>query len=204
MIWREKRVLLGVLGVLLLANTAFFFTYRVQYERRLRDLDARLQSAESNLARERGARVAAEQQIAGYQKVQSDLQSLYNERWATEAERFTALVTEIKKSTAASQLIPRAINFSEAIETAKESGIVGTSTVHITFSVQGSYQQIRRLINLLELSDQFVIIDGISLGGGSGNNLTLNLRLKTIFRAAPRGAMTNREAQRTLDASWTG
>ena len=35
MIWREKRVLLIVLGVLLAANTVFFFTYRVQYKNRL-------------------------------------------------------------------------------------------------------------------------------------------------------------------------
>src|SRR5205807_1245036 len=40
MIWREKRILLIVLGVLLLANTIFFFTYRVQYVSRLEDLDA--------------------------------------------------------------------------------------------------------------------------------------------------------------------
>src|SRR5438874_2592741 len=32
MIWREKRILLIVLGLLLAANTVFFFTYRVRYE----------------------------------------------------------------------------------------------------------------------------------------------------------------------------
>ena len=40
MIWREKRTLLFVLGAALLANAIFFFTYRVQYENRLRALDA--------------------------------------------------------------------------------------------------------------------------------------------------------------------
>lgn len=187
MIWREKRVLLTILGILLLANTAFFFTYRVQYENRLEDLQSRLSGSEGKLERARAARAAAQQQLDAYKKTQTDIQALYNQRWATEPERFTALVTEIKKVTAASQLIPRALSFSEQTESAKGGG-TGTATVHITFSVQGTYQQVRRLINLLELSDQFVIIDAISLGGGGEKDqaLTLNLRLKTIFRETPR------------------
>lgn len=203
MIWREKRVLLSVLGALLLLNAAFFFTYRVQYERRLADLNARLELAETRLQHARNSRISAEQQIDAYRKVTADLQTLYNEKWATEAERFTALVVEIKKLTAASQLIPQAITFSESVDNAKTGGAIGTSTVHITFSVKGTYQQVRRLINLIELSDQFVIIDAVGLGGGD-QVLTLNLRLKTIFRSAPRTAVTNKQAERTLDESWTG
>ena len=223
MIWREKRVLLFILGALLLANTAFFFTYRVQYEKRLQDLDARLHEAEGRLERARAARVSAEQQLVGYRKVISDLQVLYNERWATQPERFTALVIEIKKLTAASQMIPRSINFAESEDATKSGPTMGTSIVHISFSVQGTYQQVRRLINLLELSDQFVIIDAVGLGGGGGDQvLTLTLRLKTVFRATPRPGTTNKQAQApsespaglsalspparhgNLRASWTG
>jgi len=49
MIWRERRTLLIVLGLLLAANTIFFFTYRVQYEQRLRDLDTRTAQMEDHL-----------------------------------------------------------------------------------------------------------------------------------------------------------
>lgn len=193
MIWREKRVILVVLGVLLVANTLFFFTYRVHYERRLQDLDTRLQTAEGRLQHARNTRIAAEQQTAGYRKIQTDLQSLYDQRWATEPERLTALIREVKRLGVVSQLVPPTYNFSQTIESGKGGG-VGTSTVMINFSVQGTYQQIRRLINLLELSDQFVIIDAISLGsGGSENNLNLNLRLKTLFREMPRGAMMSKQ-----------
>ncbi len=193
MIWREKRVLLVVLGVLLLANAVFFFTYRVNYERRLKALDATLKESDAKLLKARNTRRAAQQQIDGYRKVQADIQTIYNQRWATEPERFTALVTEIKKVTAASQLIPHSLGFSESTESSKTGG-TGTSIVGITFSVQGSYQQARRLINLLELSDQFVIIDAVSLGGSSGTdqNLNLNLRLKTIFRDLSRPPVVNR------------
>lgn len=192
MIWRENRLLLTILALLLLANAVFFFTYRVQYESRLRALDARLQAAEDQLQRARNKRMSAEQQLASYRKVQTDLQTLYNSRWATEAQRLTALIHEVKRLGTTTQLDPNTMNFTRVQDRElQRSGGIGTATVVITFSVHGSYQQIRRLINLLELSNQFVIIDAINLatGGTSDTNLTLNLRLKTVFRDATRSTM---------------
>lgn len=193
MIWREKRVLLIILGLLLLANTVFFFTYRVQYVSRLQDFDTRQEQAQAQLDQAHAARIAAEQQLAAYKKVETDLQVLYNERWSTPMQRLTALIDEVKRLAAASHLQPPSYAF-----TATESkpitgttsgppskGSVGITTVGIAFTVQGTYEQVRRLINLLELSDQFVIIDGISLasaGTEADKTLTLNIRLKTLFR----------------------
>ncbi len=186
MIWREKRILLIVLGVLLLANTLFFFTYRVQYVSRLQDLDATKEQAQGRLQQARRARITAEQQLAAYKKVQTDLQVLYNERWATPMQRLTTLIDEVKKLSAASHLEPPSYAFSSSeTKSTNVKGSVGTTTVGITYTVQGTYEQVRRLINLLELSDQFVIIDGINLvsnGVAADKTLTLNIRLKTLFR----------------------
>jgi hypothetical protein len=196
MIWREKRVLLIVLGLLLLANTVFFFTYRVQYVSRLQDLDSRQEQAQAQLDQARNASITAEQQLAAYKKVQADLQVLYNERWSTPMQRLTALIDEVKRLAAASHLQPPSYAFttteSKPLVGANTSGSpakgsIGTTTVGIAFTVQGTYEQVRRLINLLELSDQFVIIDGISLassGAATEKTLTLNIRLKTLFRDA--------------------
>lgn len=184
MIWREKRIPLAILGVLLLANIVFFFTYRVQYQNRLQDLDVRLRASQDRLAQAQRMRETAQQQLDGYRKVQQDLQSLYNQRWSTQTARFTSLITEVKRLVVASQLVlPRSSAFSHTdAHTSKETGMIDTAVVGISFTVQGSYEQVRRLINLLELSDQFVIIDGISLASGNDKVLTLNLRLKTLFR----------------------
>lgn len=185
MIWREHRTLLIVLGVLFVANAIFFFTYRVQYETRLQALDTRLKQSEDELQRARNKRMAAEQQLASYNKAQADLENLYNRTWSTEAQRLTALINELKRMSVATQLDPKSISFSKALDKdTQKAGRPGMSVVTISFSVNGTYQQIRRLINRLELSNQFVIIDGIHLGGGgaANNNLTLDLRLKTIFR----------------------
>jgi len=183
MIWREHRTLLIVLGALFVANAIFFFTYRVQYESRLRALDARLKQAEDDLQRARDKRIAAEQQLASYNKVQSDLETLYNQRWATKAQRLTALINELKKMGDKTQLEPNSISFSQAQDKdAQKLGHIGTSIVTITYSVHGTYQQVRQLINRLELSNQFVIIDAIHLGGFQNGVLTLDLRLKTVFK----------------------
>jgi len=209
MIWREKRIPLAILGVFLLANAVFFFTYRVQYESRLSGLDADKHVAEEHLAQIHAKRDQTERQITAYRKAQADLTEIYNDRWATEPERFTALINEVKRLEQASQLIGRSHGFSKSEKDAKVATGLGTDVVVITFSVQGTYQQVRRLINLLELSDQFVIIDAISLSGSnspdagsitggegapphapapagaapSSGPLTLSLRLKTIFRS---------------------
>jgi len=193
MIWREKRVLLIILGLLLLANTVFFFTYRVQYVSRLQDFDARQEQAQGQLDQAHAARVAAEQQLAAYKKVETDLQVLYNERWSTPMQRLTALIDEVKRLAAASHLQPPSYAFTTTeskpiagtTSGTLSKGSIGTTTVGIAFTVQGTYEQARRLINLLELSDQFVIIDGISLasaGTETDKTLTLNIRLKTLFR----------------------
>jgi len=180
MIWREKKIPLIILAVLLLANTLFFFTYRVQYENRLRDLDARKASAEGRLQQVTNQRLLTEQQIAAYRKAQKQLQAIYDDRWATQQQRLTVLINEVKRLATATQMVPPSYAFDRSERDVK--GGVGTVTVTVNFGVHGTYQQVRRLINLLELSDQFVIIDQIGLATAEGDNLTLNLRLKTIFR----------------------
>ena len=192
MIWREHRVLLIVLAVLLVANAIFFFTYRVQYEAHLKALDARLQQSEDGLQRARNKRLQAEQAVASYRKVQTDLQMLYNSSWATEPERLTRLYAEIKRLAAASGIVmPKTFSFARTEDKEmQKTGGIGTVTVTISFTAQGTYQQLRRLINRLELSNQFVILDAINLGSGSSpDNLTLNVRLKTLFREPARSTM---------------
>ena len=185
MMWRQHRVPLIVLAVLLLGNVFFFFTYRVQYQNRLSDLDARMDQAQRRLAEAQRTRGSAEQQLAAYDRVRRDLATLYNDRWSTQSQRFPLLFEEVKRLVTASQFDARSFSFNrtEAKTVASDAANAGNTVVGVSFSVQGTYEQVRRLINLLELSDQFVIIDGIGLSGANDpKNLNLNIRLKTLFR----------------------
>jgi hypothetical protein len=191
MIWREKRITLIVLGVLLAVNTIFFFTYRVQYENRLRALDARLDVAKNELQAATHARVQAEQQLAGYRRVEKDVHEIYDVEWATQGQRLTAFIGEVMRLANASHLVPRSYSFSGAATAKNVSKTRGAATeVSIGFPVEGTYQQVRRLINLLEVSDQFIIIDQISLGSENGDRLNMTIRVKTLFRDAASGPRT--------------
>ena len=176
MIWREKQLLLVVLGILLIANLVYFFTYRVQFEARLEDYAARAEQSQARLDVATSQRVAAEMQLAAYRKVQQDIKDVYDNRWSTEAARLAPLIEEVKRLAVVSQLVPQTYSFAHL------NGAPEASTVAITFSVQGTYQQVRRLINLLELSQQFVIVDQIALTNNAEGALTMNLHVKTLFR----------------------
>lgn len=195
MIWREKRILLAILGLLLLGNVVFFLTYRVQYQSRLDEMSERLDQAKAQLDKTRRARAEAELTLQAHRKVERDVQLVYDETWSTQPKRLTTLIAEVKRLAEASNAVPKTLSFArqeaEDKTAARRSKSVGAREVSIGFSVTATYEQVRRMINLLELSNQFVIIDQIALAQGEGNDLTLNLRIKTLFRddaaAAPAG-----------------
>jgi len=186
MIWREKRNLLIVLAVVLAANTVFFFTYRVQYQSRLDTLDTRQAEVESELEQVRTSRIRAEQTLLSYRKVENDVLEVFNEHWSTQQERFTQLFSEVMRLAQASSLVPASYSFrrgeAKRIYIGGPRQNLGATEVSISFGVEGTYDQVRRLINLLELSRQFVIIERISLSASEAQVLKLNLQLKTIFR----------------------
>jgi hypothetical protein len=197
MIWREKKTLLTILGLLLLANTIFFFTYRVQYQSRLDALDERLETANRDLEQARAARILAERSLQSYRQVEKDVLRVFDEHWSTRPERLTPMIAEVKRLAVASNLVPTTYTFSQTeakrIPGARPgSDTLGAHEVGITFNVLGTYEQVRRLINLLELSRQFVIISRINLASSDTDQLTLSLELKTLFRDQPNGLTNNR------------
>ena len=196
MIWREKRILLSILGLLLLGNIVFFLTYRVQYQSRLDEMDERLAQAQGQLDKTKRQRADAEASLASYRKVERDVQLVYDETWSTQPKRLTAMIAEVKRLAVASNAVPRSLSFGKSqaedkTTAARRTEGVGAREVSISFSVQATYEQVRRMINLLELSNQFVIIDQISLSEADPTKLTLTLRIKTLFRDEPTPAGGN-------------
>jgi uncharacterized protein YxeA len=177
MIWREKRILLIILGLILLANAVFFFTYRVQYQSRLDALDDRQAQVQGELDQAHLARLRAEQTFQSYRKVENEVLTVFDEHWSTQQQRFTKLFAEVTRLAMASSLTPESYSFrkgdAKRVSSGSKRETLGATEVGISFGV---------VINLLELSHQFVIIEGITLNSADGQALSLNLELKTIFR----------------------
>ena len=62
----------------------------------------------------------------------------------------------------------------------KSSGFVRKS---VTFGVVGDYGSIRRLVNFLELSDQFLLLEEVRLRETEGSKLGIDLIVSTLFAA---------------------
>ena len=56
----------------------------------------------------------------------------------------------------------------------------------LVFSVEGSYQQLRRFIDSLERSDQFLILEeiGVSDSGGDSSDIRVRMNVSTLFLGA--------------------
>lgn len=187
MIWREKRTVLGLIAFILLINVVFFLTYRVRYQQRVDDLHRRLEGQKVSLEQARQSRMAVEKRIRGFEAVEKDLKWVHSDLWSTPDARLVALIVEINRLARQSQLVPRSISYSldeaRGESTLRMSKEDRGTVMSISFSVAGSYQQVRRLLNLIELSKQFVIIDSVTLAGASAEDrkLQLNIGLKTVF-----------------------
>lgn len=187
MIWREKRALLGVIAFILLLNVVFFLTYRVRYQQRVDELHQRLEAQKVSLEQARQRRMGVEKRIGGFEGIEKDIKWVHSDLWSTPDARLVALIVEINRLARQSQMVPRSISYS--LGKARNGSTPQTNkadrgtVMSISFSVAGSYQQVRRLLNLIELSKQFVIIDSVTLGGAetSDRKLQLDIGLKTVF-----------------------
>lgn len=184
MIWREKRWLLIALGVFFLANLLFFVTYRIRFEQRVNDLDGRREHVERQLVEARAQRQIAEQDLQSFRQIEKAIDMVYNEWWATPQERLVPLLNEMRELARRSNLRPQSTSYAEA-EISQTRG--DASSLTISFAVTGNYEQVRRLINMIEHSDEFVVIESIGLSGNptDSSRLVLTLELKTFFRAQP-------------------
>jgi Tfp pilus assembly protein PilO len=105
---------------------------------------------------------------------------LYRDRFSTQAERLTQLITEVKRLAQRAGLEPKSISYPE--ETLDDYGLVRMSLV---FGVEGSYPQLRMLVNLLEHSDLFLVLKRVALNNSNSSTLGINLELSTFFVREP-------------------
>jgi hypothetical protein len=108
------------------------------------------------------------------------LSVLYRNGFSTQAERLTRLITEVKELAQRAGLEPTSISYPE--EELDDYGLVRMSLV---FSVQGAYPQVRMLVNLLEQSDLFLVLEQVGLSNSSASQLGINLQLSTFFVRDP-------------------
>lgn len=163
----------------------------------------RIEAETAQLQRLSAERRATERLVERIEGNREEISALYSERLSTESQRLTQVIREVQRISRDAGLVPTQVTYGE--ETFEEYGLTRFSFV---FSVDGTYADLRKLINALELSEFFVTLEEVALaeaGGGAGRGsgsqgqgqrLRINLRLSTLF-ARP-------EAARSLSADGAG
>ncbi|MCY3971042.1 MAG: hypothetical protein OXG74_13985 [Acidobacteria bacterium] len=173
-IWR-LRIWFWVGVGLCVVNAGLLSTYRGVYAGRFEALEDEIADVGNLRTRATQEVARREGQVATVEATRDRVESLYRDGFATERERLTDLIREVKELADRSGLHPGSISYPE--EQLEQYGLVEKSLV---FTIEGNYTQLRRLINELEMTDTFVALESISLSEATPN-LRIDLRLSTLF-----------------------
>lgn len=179
--WRRLRRFWLPALLVVTVNLAVLSTYRFLLAGQAQLLSARVERLEGELGELQSRRSALEDLVAKAEITRNLIGEFYRDWLATEPERLTRVIAEVK--TLARRAGVETSNFGYPEEVIAEYGLARRS---IVFSVSGSYQSLRQLINLLEFSDEFVILDEIRLSdqGRDSSGVRVDLKLSTFFVAA--------------------
>jgi DNA-binding MarR family transcriptional regulator len=182
-IWRRRLGVWLPALVFFLANLALFSTYRLVYAGRVESLRGSLEQREESLTELKRRSEELTRQVATARRSRLGVEALYRDRLSTESNRFTAVTAEIRELARRAGLEPAAMSYpTEEIE---DYGLVKR---YFTFNVEGTYVDLRRFINFLELTPSFVALEEVVLSGDQGARLAIRLKLSTFFVVAGRWA----------------
>lgn len=177
--WLWRRELKLWLPPVLLLALAFgaWVVYRVRIADELESGRRSVARLEEELARVGEERRRLEEVAERAKRNQERLVEFYGERLGTQGERLTSILSEVRSLARRAGLDPHAFQYPD--EPVEELGLVQRS---IVFGVDGSWQELRRFIRLLEQSDSFLVLQEVSLSGRArGEELRISLNLSTLF-----------------------
>ncbi|HEV2855435.1 MAG TPA: hypothetical protein VHC97_21765 [Thermoanaerobaculia bacterium] len=194
-IWRQRLWVWVPALLFFLANAGAFAVYTVGYRGRIDALQEELDSQEGTLKQLAAEQRDAQTMLNRVRTNEQQVEQLYAERLSTRSRRLTGVTAEVKDlARKAGLVVPRTLSYPE--EEIQEFGLIRRSFV---FSVQGTYVELRKFINLIEVSRSFLSIDEVTVTGNeAGAELNISLRLSTLFaRDATQGAAVAAPASST-------
>lgn len=180
--WLSKPWLWAVPLLFLLVNLGVFIFYRVAYAGQVELLQGSFAQQESTLAKLTAFREEMSADLDRVRDSRNGIAELYLQHFDTEADRFTAMRSEIIRLAKDAGLDPS--NYSYPASTLEELELRQRG---VNFTVEGSYSQLRTFLNLLEVTDHFMILESVTLNasggavGGRDPKLSIKLAMETIF-----------------------
>ena len=176
-IWRQRLWIWVPALLFFLANLVAFAVYTVGYGGRLDALDDTLATQDQTLKTLKAEQRDAQAMLTRVRTNEQQVEQLYAERLSTRSRRLTGIHAEVQSLAQRAGLVPRTITFPE--RDIEEFGLIQRSFV---FTVQGTYAELRKFINLLEVSHSFLSIDEVRVSGNADNpELDISLEISTLF-----------------------
>jgi len=177
-IWRRGLLLWLPALLFFVANLVALLVFQARYAGRAEVSQEELATAERDVENVVERRRELEERLAGIDTTRRQVEEFYAQRLAPESERLTRIIAEVKDLASRSGLQPQAISYPQQV--IEDYGLRQRSLV---FQVEGTYADLRKLVNLLEISDSFLTLEQVSLSGqgGAGARLAIQLRISTLF-----------------------
>src|SRR4029077_4618534 len=179
-IWRLRPWVWTPALLFFLANAAAFTVFWLGYAGDVQSLRGELESEKKQLQTQQADRLKREARLKSAKDNRDRIQQLYDQRFSTQRQRLTGIRAEVRKLASQAGLEPPSVAFPE--NPIEAYGLVKREFV---FTVQGTYPELRKFINLLETSGSFLILEEIGLNQGadkSGDDLRISLKLATLFK----------------------
>jgi type IV pilus assembly protein PilO len=178
-IWRLRLWVWVPALLFFLANGVAFSIYRFGYAGQVQSLEADLGEVKEQLQPQAVRRKVLQNRIQRASAAEAAVKQLYEEKFSTRSQRLTRVTAEVKDLARRAGLNPRALSYPE--QGIEDYGLVKRSFV---FSVEGTYQELRQFINLMEHSPSFLTLEAVTLseaGEEQGPELRMNLMISTLF-----------------------
>jgi Tfp pilus assembly protein PilO len=178
---REERTRVAtVLAVVAALNLIFYLTLNLPRMHRRGVAERGLEQITRNLG-ELSRRVALVKDLdERYTRQQRKLDSFYHEVLGSKEGRMIRIQREVRALAASFGMDPEMVNYSPEFLTD-----VGLVRFQINVPLVGDYRNLRQFISKIEQSENFLMIEGVALGGAKdgGALLDLNIQLSTYFEA---------------------
>jgi Tfp pilus assembly protein PilO len=179
-IWRQRIWVWLPALLFFLANAVAFSVYRFGYAGQVQSLEADLQSVkEQRLTPLEQRRAVLERRLLRARNAETAVRQLYTDLFSTRSQRLTSATSEVKSLARKAGLNPKTISYPE--QEIEDYGLVKRSFV---FPVEGTYGELRQFLNMLELTDSFLTLEGVTLSEETrdqGPELHMSLTLSTLF-----------------------
>ncbi len=166
--------------LLVLLNLGLFFAHRLVVTVRLVALESELNKTTEEVANLEKRRKAVENRASKGQETRIQIAELYTETLADQETRLTRMNWAVKELTRQVGMEPGSFSYPD-----QEYTEFGLRKMAFEFGgVSGNYEQLRKLIALLENSEHYITMESISVSRDKKSGmLKIKLALSTLFAA---------------------